>query len=237
MLRVNNIPWYKTATGRLSDKNIFDITFDFYRHLIHSEHAVHAHRLAHGDAVTKRSYDTVTALWRSDPWNREYPSSLPVGPSKEDRSKFYDMVYEIFDRSPTVVVSADHHFDILFAAQRALQFFLSYELPAFKSDIFISRLQGQASTEAIRTIVGPEFSPQGGLRIQQPPAETALGRLRSVVGAQVDGGDNIYYTVTACLTATEDVEPVYELHAADNPNKKRYASLSELEEMLGRHIG
>lgn len=57
----------------------------------------------------------------------------------------------------------------------------------------------------------------------------ALNHLKSVVG-KCFTHRVVTYKVIACLTATEDVEPVYELHHGDS--EKKYVSLSDLEMMM-----
>ncbi|EIN06773.1 hypothetical protein PUNSTDRAFT_145265 [Punctularia strigosozonata HHB-11173 SS5] len=174
-------------------------------------------------------YDAVIAKWQADERNAKYPVLLPMpGDLGPFRFRFFELVYGILDRKPTCM---EDHVDVIFASQRAIEFLIEWEIPAAKGDNFANEVELEANDSLCREVMGPNWGPHNFHQGTAPlPGQSALARLQSVVGQQVVI-ETTTYTIAACLTTTEDFDPVYVLHAADGLGKK-YIPLDELRPLL-----
>ncbi|EIN06759.1 hypothetical protein PUNSTDRAFT_136593 [Punctularia strigosozonata HHB-11173 SS5] len=218
---IGDKPWYHYPVGDIPDDTLRHIVSSFNERF---NQAALSSRENYAANTFLPAYNKVVRAWEQEP--NIYPTQLPVAEvppypatPHPSRIEFFRVVYDLLDRKPTCI---EDHLNAELAAQRAIEWFVECKIPHVNGPEVSLEIKTWGADELYRHIWGAD-------------GEGPLGRLRSVVGKSVSI-DGIEYKIHACFTATEDIDPVYELHAVDSPQDKRYVPLPELENLMGRII-
>ncbi|KZT20518.1 hypothetical protein NEOLEDRAFT_1140627 [Neolentinus lepideus HHB14362 ss-1] len=219
--------WYHQPFATISRETLVEVVRRFY--FVQQMAATTVQNMGIPVAELEQMYNQKVQEWMTTGYQ------YPTGVSDDGwRHKFYGRVEEIINRENS---DPREYMDVFFACDTALQHIFSRDMSQYRGKPGKITVAAEGSEKALQDW----YDAQGRSRPSVSEStlgtipNTGLARLREVVGSEIYY-ESVQYKIHACLTASEDVTPVYELRYGPGWKQQKWVPLEELEKMIGKII-